>query len=110
MRALRNALVSLALIVSFLPAAPGRAAAHRPSGVTEGTLWWRTVDREAPVPAPLLGTDVDIRVTGVVARALVHQSFTNPSRQWVEGVYVFPVPAPASITCGCASAIARSRA
>ena len=40
------------------------------------------------VPAPLLTTEVDISVTGPIARVKVRQSFLNPSRYWLEGRYV----------------------
>jgi Ca-activated chloride channel family protein len=43
-------------------------------------------------PAPLLATDVEIRVTGHVARAKVTQRFRNPHPDWYEGTYVFPLP------------------
>ena len=45
----------------------------------------------------MLATDVEIRVTGMIARARVHQEFTNPSREWAEGVYVFPLPDDAAV-------------
>ena len=48
-------------------------------------------------PAPLLDTDVEIRVTGMVVRAVVRQHFTNPSAEWAEGVYVFPLPEDAAV-------------
>ncbi|MCI5209715.1 MAG: hypothetical protein D3910_13180, partial [Candidatus Electrothrix sp. ATG2] len=43
-------------------------------------------------PAPMLSMDVDIRVSGIIARATVTQHFTNDSNQWVEALYVFPLP------------------
>lgn len=46
---------------------------------------------------PVLDTDVAIRVTGIVARARVRQSFRNPSDQWQEGIYVFPLPENAAV-------------
>jgi Ca-activated chloride channel family protein len=46
----------------------------------------------AAQPAPLLATDVEIRVTGHVARAKVTQRFLNPYPDWYEGTYVFPLP------------------
>jgi len=42
-------------------------------------------------PALLLNTEVDIRVSGPVARVSVEQRFTNPGGDFVEGVYVFPL-------------------
>lgn len=47
--------------------------------------------------APLLHTDVDIKVTGVIARARVQQEFTNPGAEWVNGIYVFPLPETAAV-------------
>jgi hypothetical protein len=51
----------------------------------------------SPQPAPLLETEVEIRVTGHVARAKVTQRFLNPHRDWYEGVYVFPLPENAAV-------------
>src|SRR5438876_771816 len=73
--------------------AVGEAAATRG---TEGTLLFRG-GAGAAVPAPLLETDVDLRVTGPVARAIVRQQFVNPTSDWVEGVYVFPLPEDAAV-------------
>src|SRR5436305_6920840 len=50
-----------------------------------------------PVPAPVLGATVEVKVTGIIARARVTQIFTNPSQEWLEGVYVFPLPADGAV-------------
>ncbi len=42
--------------------------------------------------APTLKTDVAMTITGMIARVKVTQQFTNPSEQWVNGVYTFPLP------------------
>ena len=42
--------------------------------------------------APNVTTEVDIQVTGLIARTHVVQRFLNPTSDWVEGVYVFPLP------------------
>jgi Ca-activated chloride channel family protein len=62
-----------------------------PAYATEGGLVLRAEGRAAVV-APLLSTDVTIRVAGPVARARVVQTFRNPESDWFEGVYVFPLP------------------
>ena len=49
------------------------------------------------VTAPLLNTDVNIQVNGLVARVSVMQEFENDSPEWVEGVYVFPLPDTAAV-------------
>lgn len=49
------------------------------------------------IEAPTVATDVKIDVAGPIVRARVTQRFENPSDQWVEGVYVFPLPADAGV-------------
>jgi len=49
-------------------------------------------DGEALGYAPQLSTDVSIKVTGMLARVRVQQRFSNPGDDWVEGIYVFPLP------------------
>jgi Ca-activated chloride channel family protein len=44
-----------------------------------------------------LQTDVKIAVTGMIARAIVTQTFTNPSNEWVNGLYIFPLPENAAV-------------
>jgi Ca-activated chloride channel family protein len=50
-----------------------------------------------PVPAPVLGSTVEVKVTGIIARTRVTQIFTNPSREWLEGIYIFPLPADGAV-------------
>jgi Ca-activated chloride channel family protein len=66
------------------------AAVTRPSEARAGTLLLEGTDGYRA--APNLATDVDIRVTGLIARTQVVQRFSNPTEDWVEGVYVFPLP------------------
>jgi len=42
--------------------------------------------------APNQATEVDIVVRGLLTEATVTQRFSNPGDDWVEGVYVFPLP------------------
>jgi len=84
----RLAVLVLALL-TFATTPPALAQGRR---VTEGTLLWRSAQQETAAPAPLLATDVEMRVTGMVVRAMVRQQFENPSGDWAEGVYVFPLP------------------
>ena len=101
MRRVQGLIVFVSLI--FALAAPAARAevggdARGPVGrVTEGTLFWRSAEQSTPVPAPTLETEVNIVVTGIVARASVRQSFTNPSQAWAEGIYVFPLPEDAAV-------------
>jgi Ca-activated chloride channel family protein len=47
--------------------------------------------------APQVENDVELRVTGMIARATVEQTFENPSDEVVEAIYVFPLPETAAV-------------
>jgi len=47
--------------------------------------------------ATRLNTHIEARVSGMVARVSVKQSFRNTGQEWVEGVYVFPLPDSAAV-------------
>ena len=47
--------------------------------------------------APTIDTDVKINIAGPVIRTTLSQTFKNPSSDWVEGVYVFPLPENAAV-------------
>ncbi len=49
------------------------------------------------VPAPVLGATVEVKVTGVIARTKITQIFLNPGQEWLEGIYIFPLPADAAV-------------
>ncbi len=63
-----------------------------PDQVQQGELLFPGAEPGTYRPAPLLSMDVDITVSGIVARATVKQHFTNASGQWVEALYIFPLP------------------
>lgn len=68
--------------------------------VTEGSLLFKTNEAGRYIPAPILKTDVQISVTGTIARTKLHQEFVNPSLKkddWAEGIYVFPLPETAAV-------------
>lgn len=65
--------------------------------VRHGGLLLTTTARGVYLPAPTLETEVSLTVRGMVAEADVRQRFTNPTDQWVEGVYVFPLPENAAV-------------
>src|SRR5262245_30252388 len=86
---MRSILVRMALLWSLLL---GGQLAY---GAEHG--WERQGLYLGEVAAPVLGTTVELRVTGIIARAKVTQIFTNPSREWVEGIYIFPLPEDAAV-------------
>jgi Ca-activated chloride channel family protein len=68
----------------------------RPGEVQSGALLLATMSPRY-LEAPRVHTDVALEVTGPIARARVTQRFENPSSEWVEGIYVFPLPPGAAV-------------
>ncbi len=65
--------------------------------IKSGSLLFKSEKDRRYQLAALLGTDVQIEVTGMIARSTLKQTFKNDSRQWLEGVYVFPLPENAAV-------------
>ena len=42
--------------------------------------------------APVVKTDVSMDIAGMLAHVKVEQQFSNPTAEWQEGIYVFPLP------------------
>lgn len=72
---------------------PQRFAGYvRPNDMGTGALLFPSKEPGSFVEAPRLATDVVIDVNGPIIRTRVTQRFQNPSKGWVEGTYVFPLP------------------
>lgn len=87
-----------ALFLSFEPgwsAETPQAAVLRPSDARSGSLLLKTEDGYAD--ALRLGIDVDITVSGPTIRARVTQIFRNPTQNWVEATYVYPLPSGGAV-------------
>ena len=69
---------------------------HTLSELQSGQLVFRTEEGHY-LASPKLNTEVDIEVNGLLARVTVSQTFHNPSSQWQEGIYVFPLPETAAV-------------
>lgn len=91
-------LLLLSLLLAVLTLTVGGRAARAetalvtPGEMQSGALLFRANEKGRYVEAPRLGTDVDLTVSGPTARAHVTQVFQNPTDQWVEAVYVYPLP------------------
>jgi Ca-activated chloride channel family protein len=90
----------------LLAAEPGPAPAgageglEPPVGLGEtgrGSLLVKTGDPARFQEAPLLKADIRMEVTGLVARVRVAQQFANPTEEWLEAIYLFPLPAAAAV-------------
>jgi len=62
-----------------------------------GTLLLKSSQDADPIDALRVETSIRAQVTGNVARVHVTQTFMNPSSDWVEGLYVFPLPAGSAV-------------
>lgn len=67
------------------------------SHVEQGSFFLERQGQEGYQLSPLINTNVDISVVGLIARAKVTQLFTNNTDHWVNGIYVFPLPENAAV-------------
>ena len=102
----QNWAICLALLFAAFPSGHARAAESAAvaqpevlSGLSEATEGMLALRRKEGgfLAAPRVRTEVSMRVTGMVARVKVEQQFTNPTAEWQEGVYVFPLPEKAAV-------------
>ncbi len=88
-----------ALFVLFAIVPPTRAeefpADVSPGRMQTGSLLMKM--KSGYVVATRMNTTIDARVNGIVARVTVRQEFRNDGQEWVEGVYVFPLPDKAAV-------------
>ncbi|KWV46284.1 marine proteobacterial sortase target protein [Bradyrhizobium macuxiense] len=87
-----------ALFLSFDPvwsAEQPKQAVLRPADARSGSLLLKTDDGYSD--ATRLGIDVDLTVSGPTVRARVTQIFRNPTQQWMEATYVYPLPAGSAV-------------
>jgi Ca-activated chloride channel homolog len=82
-----------ALLSSSLSFASGACAETiaRAGDARSGSLLLKT-GGEGYTDAARLGIDVDVTVSGPTLRARVTQVFRNTTKDWVEAIYVYPLP------------------
>jgi Ca-activated chloride channel family protein len=64
--------------------------------ITRGVLLFNDANGNVD-DMPLVSTDVVATVTGPIARTHVTQTFSNNSDNWVEALYLFPLPEDSSV-------------
>ena len=87
-----------ALFLSFEPVWSGEilsAGLARPGDARSGSLLLKTDD--GYTDATRLGIDVDLTVSGPTVRARITQIFRNPTQNWMEATYVYPLPAGGAV-------------
>ncbi len=86
--------MALAIVLISSPE-PVAAEGPTPNEMQSGSLLLRMANGYSS--ATLLNTDVNMDINGLVARVKVRQEFRNSSQDWVEGIYVFPLPDSAAV-------------
>ena len=85
----------IANLTVLLLAAFSSALAETPAQAQSGSLLWQM--QQGYTTATLLNTEVDLQISGLLARVSVRQEFHNDGPDWVEGIYVFPLPDSAAV-------------
>ncbi len=76
----------------MVPPAPEKARSDIQPGLTI-----RPMSGGPILPAPTVSTTVTTTISGLIVRTTVSQTFHNPSSEWAEGIYVFPLPEQAAV-------------
>jgi len=66
------------------------------SNIREGSLLIKTASSTYQ-QIPLLHTDVEMNISGMISRSHIKQKFKNTSENWIEAIYVFPLPETAAV-------------
>ena len=86
--------LALVLVLQALPE-PLSAEELAPNQAQAGSLLWKMAGGYST--ATTINTDVDMKISGLVARVSIRQEFRNEGSEWVEGIYVFPLPDRAAV-------------
>lgn len=91
-------IASLLLCLSAAGVMPANAqlpAIAGPADIGRGTLAMNIAGRM--LAAPTLETRFEVSIGGMLARTRLQQSFRNNTGEWVEGIYLFPLPDGAQV-------------
>ena len=86
------------LMFAVVPPVPAQQIEREgvaPGDMQSGSLLLKM--KSGYVVATRMNTAIDARVNGLVARVSVRQEFRNDGKEWVEGIYVFPLPDGAAV-------------
>lgn len=65
--------------------------------VTTGSLLVKADEQGGFYSMPLQQTQVEMHITGPIARTTLLQRFRNPGNTWLEAIYAFPLPENAAV-------------
>jgi Ca-activated chloride channel family protein len=90
------ALAAIAVTCVLSTGLPAPATAAAPDDEADpaqgGALLLRGKGLAEALPAVRLGTDMQVEVSGPIARVRVTQAFRNTSDSWMEATYLYPLP------------------
>jgi Ca-activated chloride channel family protein len=95
-------IIALVLIAVNVEAAPNSDDINsdtliKMSDIHRGSLLYKTNSEDRYFTAVTLNTDVSMKVSGMVVRTTLKQQFKNETSEWLEGIYVFPLPESAAV-------------
>lgn len=67
------------------------------SDISHGSLLLKTRTTGEFLQIPLLHSNVNMSISGLISRTHIKQKFKNSSDNWIEAVYVFPLPETAAV-------------
>lgn len=65
--------------------------------ISHGSLLLKTQTTGEFLQMPLLHSNVNMNISGLISRTHIKQKFKNVSENWIEAVYVFPLPETAAV-------------
>ena len=95
--ALAGALLAATCLAPAAYAQQPRDGTVSKAEVSSGSLLLQSSTPGRYVEAPLVAADIKMDIAGPIIRTKLTQRFTNPTEQWVEGVYAFPLPEGAAV-------------
>lgn len=90
-------LVLIVITLTLLSTSASATGVDQINNTKSGSLLVKNAQTGQYMPTPTLLTDVKINVSGILARTKVSQQFQNNSKDWVEGIYIFPLPENAAV-------------
>jgi Ca-activated chloride channel homolog len=94
--AINAGLISLVFLSTAAQANTELTRVEQLSELESGQLVFRQSQGHYLV-SPMVDTNVEMEIVGLLARVKVSQTFANPTQYWQEGIYVFPLPETAAV-------------
>ena len=92
--------VALYCLVSFNPLSANQLSAWNNESAADGPVGSGILQLRGngiDTDAVLMNTEIELDVNGLLADMILSQQFTNNSDEWLEGVYLFPLPIDAAV-------------